>query len=161
MYTDAQIQQAFDRYCERTDAVRDVLRLAPLNANGIEKIVHSGERFMIVEQIRQTGNGGLLAGVYQDEIRICTELLLQKNPEKPRDSDFTELFASIPLEVEENPFLMVAYHGRIWDYVVQNTRLESELPKAKIVRTAKGALVYLAREEDINGVFPFRAAFKL
>ena len=149
MYTNSEIQAAFDIYCKRTDAVRDILKLAPLNANDINKIVHSGERFMVIEHICQMG----MVGIYEDEIRICTELLLQQNPEKPINSDFTEEFASMPLEVERKPFFMVAYSERIFDYVIGHTKLERQLPKARMLSTDKGTLFYLAREEDINRAF--------
>jgi hypothetical protein len=35
MYTDPQIKEAFEGYWQRTDKVMEVLRLAPLNSNGI------------------------------------------------------------------------------------------------------------------------------
>ncbi len=157
MYTDRQIQQAFDTYCERTDSVRDVLKLGPLNRQGIHKIVHAGERFLVVERVQQQEMGGMLVGNYGDEIRICQELILKHNPHLPDDEDLVHVYAGTPLEVETKPFFMVAYHDRVWDYVLEHSKTERELSKARFMRTKNDISFILAREADVNAVFPWRA----
>lgn len=156
MYTNKQIQAAFDKYCARTDLVRDVLRLGPLNDHGIHTIVHSGERFMVVEELQQQRIGGVLGGSYEDEIRICQELILKKNPNWPDNKDLVHLYAGMPLNVETEPFFMVSYHDKVWDYTLRHAQTERELPKARLMRTKKDISFILAKEDDVNSVFPFR-----
>ena len=160
MYTDQQIQEAFDRYCARTDTVRDVLRLGPLNQHGIHTMVHSGERFMVVEWLQQQMMGGMLVGNYGDKVRICQELVLSKNPDMPDDENLVHLYAGIPLDVETNPFFMVSYSDRVLDYVLANAEIERELPKARLMRTKNDISFILAKEDDVNSVFPFRMVFQ-
>ncbi len=160
MYTNRQIQNAFDRYCRRTDSVRDVLKLGPLNQHDIHTIVHSGERFMVVEWLQQQMIGGMLVGEYGDKIRICQELVLSKNPTMPKNKNLVHRYAGIPLEAETDKFFMVSYHDKVWDYVLANAKTERELPKARLMRTKNDISFILAKEDDVNSVFPFRMVFE-
>ena len=160
MYTNQQIKKAFDKYCARTDSVRDVLRLGPLNQHGIQTMVHSGERFMVVEWLQQQMMGGILVGNYGDKIRICQELVLSKNQDMSADENLVHLYAGIPLDVETDPFFMVSYHKKVWDYVLANAETERELPKARLMRTKNDISFIFAKEDDVNSIFPFRAVFR-
>src|SRR3989344_7059296 len=124
MYTNQQIQKAFDKYCARTDSVRDVLRLGPLNQHEIQTMVHSGERFMVVEWLQQQMMGGMLVDNYGNKVRICQELVLSKNQDMSADENLVHLYAGIPLDVETDPFFMVSYHKKVWDYVLANAETE-------------------------------------
>ena len=156
MYTDQQIEEALDRYCLRTNSVRDVLRIGPLNQYGIHTIVHSGERFVVIEWLRQQIAAGMVMGSYGDKIRICQEFLLQQNPAMADDENLVHVYAGMPLDVEKKPFFMISYDEKVWDYVLANAQTERELPKAKLMRSKKDISFILAKENDVNAVFPFR-----
>lgn len=156
-YTDKQIGEAFDRYYARVDNVTDVLRIAPQMAEyGIHTIVNVSNDFMIINTLHQQMIGKMMLGTIDDKIVLCRELLLSKNPDKPKDISLVEDFAGVPLEVEEHPFFFVAYDEPTYDYVMKNAELEQEHPYAKIMKTKKGVTFYLARENDINQIFPVR-----
>ncbi len=157
-YTDADIGRAFnEKYFPRVEAVTDVLRLAPLNQNEIYTIVNSSSDFMIVCNVRQQSLQGVgLAGIVEDEICVCRELLLSKNEQLSPDELLVHVLAGIPLDVQSKPFFYVAYDQPTIDYIREHSKLEKSLPKAEIRRTKKEISFYLAEEKDINGVFPVR-----
>lgn len=156
-YTERQLKAAFDGYFRRIDPVMEVLRIGPLNENGIHTVVNSSKDFMSVQVVKQQqlGGGAIYANV-DDKMNVFRELILSKNPKMPRDQDLTDHFAGTPLDVEKYPFFFVAYDTHTYDYVRKNTSQEREMPKARIMRTKKGVYFYLANESDVNGVFPMR-----
>tara|TARA_Y100000034_G_scaffold70031_1_gene84512 strand:+ start:273 stop:791 length:519 start_codon:yes stop_codon:yes gene_type:complete len=156
MYTDHHIQQAFERYWQRTERVMEVLRLAPLNRNGIYRVVHSSQDFMIINTIQQADVGGMLAGQVGDVLNVCRELYLQQNPDKPTDCNLLELCAGLPLQLEKVPFFMVCYDQPTLDYVTEQAHQEMEFPSAKVMRTANSVPFYLASETDVNAKIPLR-----
>ncbi len=161
-YTDADIGRAFnEKYFPRVEAVTDVLKLAPLNQNGIYTIVNSSSDFMIVCSVRQGNSGGALVGIVEDEVCVCRELLLSKNEELSPDESLVHVLARIPLDVESKPFFYVAYDQPTLDYIREHARLEKSMPKAEVRRTEKGIPFYLTEEKDINGVFPVRVNLQL
>ena len=158
-YTNADIGRAFEeKYFPRVEAVTDVLRLAPLNQNGIYTIVNSSSDFMIVCSIRQQSFGGGLAGIVEDEITVCRELLLSKNEQLPPDEPLVHVLAGIPLDVQTKPFFYVAYDQPTLDYIREHADLDKNMPKAEIRCTKKGVPFYLTEEKDVNGVFPVRVS---
>ncbi len=160
MYTNQQIQEAWDRYSARINPVREILGSGPLNQHRVNTVVHSGDRFMVVEWLRQQMAGGILWGSYSGKIRVCQELILQKNKAMPEDIDLTPIYAGSPLDAEANPFFMVSYHDKVWDYVLANAITEREFTAARLMRTRKDISFILARENDVNSDFPFEAVFK-
>lgn len=158
-YTNKQIQAAFDMYCARTDSVRDVLKLGPLNRQNELLYESPGERFMVVEWLQQQMMGGVLGGSYGDKVRICQELILSGNPNMPDNENLVHLYAGMPLDIETDPFFMVSYHERVWNYVLANAETERELSKARLMRTNKDISFVLAKENDVNSVFPFKIVF--
>lgn len=156
-YTEKQISEAFDRYYARVNNVREVLRIAPQMAEyGIHTIVNASNDFMIVNSLHQEMIGKAVLGTVEDKIVICRELILSKHPDKPRDIPLYNIFAGTPLEVQKTPFFFVAYDELTYDYVMKNAELEQEHPYAKVMKTKKGVTFYLARENDVNQVFPIR-----
>ena len=156
MYTQPQIKEAFEGYWQKTDKVMEVLRLAPLNSNGIYTVVHSSQDFMMIYKLEQRDLGGILAGNVEDVLNVCRELVLSKNPDKPQDWDLLELFAGSPLDCQSSSFFMVGYDQPTLDYVAEHAHQEMQFPKAKVMRTTRGVPFYLASEADVNSKIPIR-----
>ncbi|MBI4453220.1 hypothetical protein HY636_01100 [Candidatus Woesearchaeota archaeon] len=107
-YTEKQIGEAFDRYYARTDNVTDVLRMAPqMTEYGIHTIVNASNDFLIVNTLHQEMIRIAMLGTIEDKIVLCRELLLSKNPDRPKDISLVKYFAGIPLEVEEHLFSLL------------------------------------------------------
>lgn len=156
-YTDKQIGEAFERYYARTDDVTNVLRINPqMSEYGIHTIVHASNDFLIVNTLHQQMIGTAMLGTIEDKIVLCRELLLSKYSDKPKDISLVKDFAGVPLEVETNPFFLVAYDEPTYDYVMKNATLVQEHPYTKVMKTKNGVTFYLARENDINQVFSIR-----
>ena len=155
-FTDEQIRQAFERYFSRTDAVMDVLRMAPLNKNGISTVVNAGKDFSIVNEVKQRNIGGVYIGTISDKINICRELILNANTKLPRNISLINNFAGIPLQVETEPFVFVAYDTATMNYVRKNTSLEEKLTGSERRSTKKDVKIYLVKEVDINNLFSTR-----
>ena len=155
-YSDKQIGKAFERYYQRIDRVTEVLKLAPLNQNGIYTIANISQDFQVITSIRQSSTGGILIGTIEDKIAVCRELILSKNPKMARDETLHHVFAQIPLDVQTEPFFFAAYDNPTFDYVIKHARTEQEFEKGRVMYSEKRVPFLLAKEVDINQTFPFR-----
>ncbi len=139
----------------------DVLRLAPLNENGIYTIVNASKDFLVVNGIQQSVGRNILLGNIEERIAVCRELVLSKNPHMTKDYPLLDLFAGTPLDVEENPFVYVLYDQETQDYVRNQANVRRELPKALIMDSKKGTPFYLVKEKDVNNLIPLRIEIRL
>ena len=157
-YTHEQIGEAYKRYFRKIDPVIEVLRMAPqLSQLGVNTVANVSIDFMIISYIlQQIVRGIAVAGVVEDGPMVCRELILSCNPDMPQDKQLLDPFASTPLEVEDKPFIFVAYDNETLEYVLEHARVHMKLPNARIMLTESGIPFYLARDDDINGIFPAR-----
>ncbi len=154
-YTDAHIRKVLDeKYFPRIDRVMEVLRLTPLNQNGIYRVANISSDFQVINNVRQQNVGRALVGSIEDEIVVCRELILSRNPNQPEDMPLVHIFAGIPLEVQTTPFFFAAYDNPTFDYVVEHARTEQKYKKSRVMRTDKRVPFMLAKEADINQTFP-------
>ena len=158
---DEKIRKALDGYWERTNNVMDVLRLASLNNNGIEKIIHIGERFLIIDTLLQKSGSMVSGGIIENMLSVPAELIQTRNPHLPDSHQFYNDFVDMSLDLEEKRFVMVAYEEAVWDYVIRQTTAEQEFGKGKLLKTKKDVPFYLVRENDVNSLFPLRFSIKL
>lgn len=127
-YTNSQINRALGKYQERIDPISTTLAFLPLNEKGVYRIAHSGKNFLIVEEIRQQTKpkDNVCSEAYSHELSICSEMILNENPELEKGADLRHLFAGRPLQ-SEKPFFMVAYDPQTMEYVLQNSRPVKDL----------------------------------
>ena len=156
MYSDEDIRKAFDVYNQRIEKVNDILKLAPLNSLGISTIVHIGKDFQSIDSIIQKTMGGVLFGTIENQINICRELLLSRNPKMPRDNNLINKFVDIPLEVQNDPFFFVYYEKSVYDCAVKNSKFERKFKKSEIRSTKKAVKFYLTSEKDVNSIYTLR-----
>ena len=157
-YTHEQIGEAYKRYFRKIDPVIEVLRMAPqLSQLGVNTVANASIDFMIISHVHQQLVRGIaVTATIEDGPMVCRELILSCNPDMAEDESLLDHFASTPLEVEDKPFIFVAYDNETLKYVLEHARVHMELPKAKIMLTERNVPFYLARDNDINGIFPTR-----
>jgi hypothetical protein len=151
-YTDAQILEKLEGYRSLVDDVNDRLRLAPLNQQGIYTVAHASNHFQIINEIYQQISGvGLIATIHEP-IVITRRIVLNANPEMPEDEPLSHVFAGIPLEVQDDSFILVAYDKSSLDYVLGNAERIGSNPQSMSMRTKKGVDFYLTGNENVNGL---------
>ena len=155
-YTNRQIKEKLDGYFALVDSVNDVLRLAPLNRQGIDTIAHASQHFQIINGIYQQTAGIALIGTIDEKIVITRRIVLNANPNMPEDESLVHIFAGIPLEVQTTPFVLVAYDKPTLDYVLDNANQVQKNEQSMTMRTKKGIEFYLTGNENVNGLFTTR-----
>lgn len=155
-YTQAEIKSVLEGYCRRTDAVMDVLRLAPLNRCGVRTVVHSSNDFFVVKTITQVPAAGVGHGTIDDVVVVSRELVLNEKPTWPVDTSFVHDFAGIALEVSEEVFYLVGYDAETMQYIRDHAKEVQKNRTAALMETEKGVPFYLARDTAVSAEIPVK-----
>ncbi len=163
-YSQRELEVAFEKYCQRTDRVMEVIRLAQLTKYDIHTVVNASSDFMFINTVRQHMMGEMLIATIEDKLNVFRELVINSKPDLDSvfdfvsdfDFDFVSDFLSIPLKVEKDKFIFVAYDTKTVDYALHNASLYQELPKGWLMVTAGKVPFYLVKEVDVNDTFPLR-----
>ena len=153
-YTKRDIEQAMERYHAQIAHAESVIRGLPLNEMGIYDVVHASTNFLIVSTIRQQMIDELVHTTLNDEITLCREQVLTRNPDLDSHVSLIDLFAGTPLEAQEHPFFFAVYNDPTYQYVLTQSTPAPQFRNDHMRYTPKNVPFYLVQDTDMGHITP-------